>query len=400
MTTTRLYYDDAYLTRFDAVVVSSEPHEDAHHVVLDRTAFYPTSGGQPFDLGRLGDAIVRDVVDREDGEVVHVVDRAFPTGAAVTGQIDWRRRFDHMQQHTGQHVLSAAYDRLFDARTESFHLGAQSSSIDLARELTAEQHQRVEAEANRIVWEDRPIAIRTASAEEARSLPLRKESLREGSLRLVEVEHFDLSACGGTHVARTGAIGIIAVAGWEKFRGGTRVEFLCGHRALTQFREWRDALAATTRHLSVQPAELAAAVEKLQGESRQLQKTIRGQQEQLARHEAAALVARAERTENRLVLVEALENWDAAGLKTLATAATAQEPRLAVALFTTTTPVLAVIAGGPSSGIDANAALKGLIAAFGGKGGGRRELAQGSLTAVLSDVLAHARTSLRSPLPN
>ena len=393
--TTRLYYDDAYLTRFEGAVISSDRRDDLYDVVLDKTAFYPTSGGQPFDLGTLGDAVVRDVIDRDDGEIVHVVDRAIPAGTSIVGEIDWRRRFDHMQQHTGQHVLSAAYDRLCGARTESFHLGALSSSIDLARELSAEQHARVEDEANRVVWEDRPVAVRTASPDEARTLPLRKESLREGPLRLIEVEQFDLSACGGTHVARTGGIGIIAIAGWEKFRGGTRVEFLSGGRALGRFREWRDALAGTTRHLSVQPAELAAAVEKLQMDARQLQKTIRSQQEQLARHEAAALVARAQRSGDRLVLVDAPEGWDAAGLKTLAAAATALEPQLVVALFTTTTPVQAVIAAAPSSGIDASAVLKGLISAFGGKGGGRRELAQGVLTAALSDLLAHARSSLR-----
>src|SRR5262249_8763201 len=155
--------------------------------------------------------------------------------------IDWRRRFDHMQQHTGQHVLSAAIDRLFHVRTVSFHLGAGTSTIDVARELTAREITDAENEANRIVWEDRPVAIRYASAAGAARLPLRKESLREGTLRLIDVEEFDLSACGGTHVSRTGAIGLIGVASSERFKGGHRLEFVCGGRALDRFRLLRDA---------------------------------------------------------------------------------------------------------------------------------------------------------------
>src|SRR5262252_4233926 len=157
-------------------------------------------------------------------------------GASLHGAIDWDRRFDHMQQHTGQHVLSAAFDKLFGVRTVSFHLGGAVSTIDLAREMSEAEIAAAETEANRIVWEDRPVTIRFADAEEAARLPLRKESVRGGTLRLIEVEQFDLSACGGTHVARTGGIGLIAVASWERFRGGQRLEFLCGGRALTGYR--------------------------------------------------------------------------------------------------------------------------------------------------------------------
>jgi alanyl-tRNA synthetase len=334
------------------------------------------------------------VVDRDDGEIAHITDRPLGVGSTVSGVIDWTRRFDHMQQHTGQHVLSAAFDHLFQVRTESFHLGKDSSSIDLAREVSASEIRAAEDEANRIVWEDRAVAIRFASAEEARSLPLRKESLRTGPLRLIEVDAFDLSACGGTHVARTGAIGVIAIAGWEKFKGGSRVQFLCGGRALATFRDWRDALAATGRHLSVQPAELAGAVEKLQLESKSLQKTIRTQQEQLAVHESRALVERAQRVGERRVLVEVLEGWDQAGLKALASAATATSPNLALGLFSRTTPAVVVIAAGAASGVDSSAVLKGLMAQFGGRGGGRRELAQAGIDAPVEQLLTEARRAL------
>jgi alanyl-tRNA synthetase len=339
---------------------------------------------------------VVDVVDREDGEITHVVTQALDVGAAVRGEIDWQRRFDHMQQHTGQHVLSAAFDRVLNARTESFHLGAVSSSIDLNREVSAAEIARAEDEANRVVWEDRPVTIKFATAEEAAKLPLRKDPARTGPLRLIEVEDFDLSACGGTHVARTGAIGMIAVAGAEKFRGGTRVEFLCGNRALARFRTWRDAFAATQRVLSVPPQELAAGVERLQAESKSLQRTIRQLQEQLAVHEARALVARGERAGDRVLVAESLDGWDAAGLKALAAAAAAQEPRAAVALFNASTPALAVVARGQDAGVDAAAVLKALVARFGGKGGGRPDLAQGGgLSGDVSEILAAARDLLR-----
>src|SRR5262249_53879968 len=213
--TDRLYYTDSTLTDFDASVVDARVVGDRPHVVLDRTAFYPTSGGQPFDTGCLGGVPVVDVFDRDDGEVVHVLGAPLNGTTSVRGAVDWARRFDHMQQHTGQHILSAAFDREVAARTTSFHLGAEAATIDLDRELTPSQIAAAERAANWVVWEDRPVTVRFATAEEASRLPLRKEPVRTGRLRLVEVTDFDLSACGGTHVQRTGMIGVIAVAGWE-----------------------------------------------------------------------------------------------------------------------------------------------------------------------------------------
>jgi alanyl-tRNA synthetase len=392
--TTRLYYSGPYERSFQASVVACETRGERFEVLLDRTAFYPTSGGQPFDTGSLGEATVLDVVDRDDGEIVHVVDRPVAVGSTVTGSIDWKRRFDHMQQHTGQHVLSAAYDHLFNARTESFHLGSTASTIDLGQPVTSEEIQAAEDEANRIVWEDRPVSIRFATADEAAKLPLRKEPARTGSLRLIEVEDFDLSACGGTHVSRTGAIGVIATSGWEKFRGGTRIEFLCGGRALARFRDWRDALAATTRHLSVTPGELAATVERMGSEAKSLQRTIRGLQEQLAIHEAKVLLGRGAADNGRVVVVEALEGWDATGLKTLAAAIAGAAPRAVVALFSRSTPALVVVARGTAALIDASAVVKALVGQFGGKGGGKPDLAQGGGLNANADALVAAASAL------
>jgi alanyl-tRNA synthetase len=387
--TQRIYYTEPYRQTFDATVISVEPADGHFHVTLDQTAFYPTSGGQPFDTGALGGAAVTDVIDRDDGTVAHVVSGTLKPGEVVSGVIDWARRFDHMQQHTGQHVLSAAFDRLFGARTESFHMGQVSSTIDLAREVTPGEIARAEADANRVVWEDRPVTIRFTTAEEAASLGMRKESGRTGTLRLIDIEDYDLSACGGTHVERTGAIGIIAIGGWEKFRGGSRVEFLCGDRVLQRFRLWRDSLSALQKHLSVPPVEMASSIERMHEEGKALQRTIRGFQEKAAAHEAQALLAKGP------FIVEAIDGWDAQGLKAIATAATAAQPDAVVALFTTTTPAQVVVARGANATADASSVLKQLAAKFGGKGGGKPDLAQGGgLNAASRDLIAAAREIL------
>ena len=391
--TNRLYYTEPYRTEFDATVVAVGVIDGRTHVTLDQTAFYPTSGGQPFDTGTLGGAAISEVIDREDGTIAHVTSGSHKIGEVVQGAIDWARRFDHMQQHTGQHVLSAAFDRLFGVRTESFHMGTLSATIDLAREVSAKQVATAEDEANRVVWEDRPVAIRFATAEEAAKMPLRKESIRTGPLRLIDVENFDLSACGGTHVARTGGIGVIAVGGAEKFRGGARVEFLCGGRALNRFRRWRDSLAATQKFLSVAPEEMAAVVERMQGESKAQQRTLRGFQEKLAIHEAHALL---EKAGSQGMIIAALEGWDAQGLKAIAVAVVAETPNLVVALFTATTPALVVIARGTAATADAGAMLKSLVAQFGGKGGGKPDLAQGG---GLNGTMAQFQDALQPLLP-
>jgi alanyl-tRNA synthetase len=389
-TTERLYYTDAYAREFDATIVDRIDVDGRPAVLLDRTAFYPTSGGQPHDTGTLGDARVVDVIDRDDGSIAHVLDRRIEPGSA-RGVVDWARRFEHMQQHTGQHVLSAAFDRTLSARTVSFHLGTERSTIDLDRDLAPGRIAQAEAEANRIVWEDRPVAVRFVTDDEAATLPLRKEPLRAGRLRIVEVEDFDLSACGGTHVARTGAIGLIAVSGFEKYKGGVRIEFVCGGRALRDFGTLRDVVAGSIRQLSVLPAELPQAIGRLQWDSKELQRTIRGLQERLAGHEAAAARARAAAVGDWRVVLESAE-WDAAGLKAFASAVASQPGHVAV-LFNPNGGLVAV-ARGTGVALDAAAVVKVLTGSFGGRGGGRPELAQaGGLAGSTVDVLnaAHAK---------
>ncbi len=418
--TPRIYYSEPGCRAFDAVVTRALEHDGRPAVLLDRTAFYPTSGGQPFDTGhlrRLGPndpnapnavndpndpngpndpnaVAVIDVVDL-DGDVMHIVESPIGEGTPVHGEIDWPRRLDHMQQHTGQHVLSAAFDRLFDNRTMSFHMGGEVSTIDLARELTAAQIEQAVDEANRIVWENHPVSIRFASEEEARALPLRKEPAREGQLRLIEIAGFDISACGGTHVDRTGAIGLIGVVGSERFKGGTRLTFVCGGRALRALRTNHDIVVGCVRELSVLPHELPSAVARIQGEAKQLRKAVAKLQESLAVHEANRLFGEAPDSSGRRVIVQVYEGWDAPGLKAIA-AALAAKHGVAAALLSAGAPVLIVVARSQGVGVDANAVVRQLTERFGGRGGGKPDLAQaGGLEGTADAIVAVALDLLR-----
>ena len=395
--TERLYYTDAALRTFDATVVSSEPANGGHVVVLDRTAFYPTSGGQPFDTGTLSGSEVTDVIDREDGSIAHVLGRPLDVGQRVTGDINWTRRLDHMQQHTGQHILSASFDRQAGNRTVSFHMGADTSTIDLAREVTSEEVTAAEAEASLVAFEDRVVSVRFASDEEAARLPLRKESARTGTLRLVDVNGFDLSACGGTHVARTGIVGLIAVTGVERFKGGSRVSFVCGGRALRSHARLRDVVLAATRLLSIGAGELPAAIERLQGELKALTRGQRELQMEVASHRAADLRGRAEAVQGlgRLVLSD-VPGWDASAIKTLATSIVS-EPGYVAVLAGDGTPAPVVIARSSDVDLDVGAWLKAVIQTLGGRGGGRPDIAQGGIAAEAARVLTCARACLPRP---
>jgi alanyl-tRNA synthetase len=395
---TRLYYTDPLRLTFDARVQSAEPatgpHAGSWAVRLDDSAFYPTTGGQPFDTGRLGDARVTDVFEDETGEVIHVVDRPLAVGSTVAGQVDAPRRLDHRQQHSGQHVLSAALVRTAKAATVSFHLGAAVSTIDLAREVTPAEIAAAEDAANAVVQEHRPVTIRFVAAEEAAALPLRKEPKRGGELRLIDIADWDLSACGGTHVAHTGEIGPIAVRGWERFKGGSRLEFVCGGRTLASFRELRETVTASSRLLSVLPGELPAAIARLQEEARDLRRAQRDAQAELAGFRAAALADAAEAIGGSRVVLAAVPGADGNMLKALASAIVAK-PGLVAVLVSEAQPVLAVVARSADVAVDAAAVFKALVGRFGGKGGGRPELAQGGgLGAVPAEILAAARLHL------
>ncbi len=397
--TERLYYHDAFLREFDARVISSEPADKLCHTRLDRTAFYPASGGQPHDIGRLGDAAVLEVLDTEDGSVIHVTDRQLDVGA-IHGVIDWPRRFDHMQQHTGQHLLSAAFVELFGFQTVSFHLGREVSTIDLAAPgIEAAQLEAAERRTNEIIFDDRPVIVRFGTAEELAAAGIRKAVDREGVLRAIEVEGFDRQPCGGTHVARTGQVGAILLRRCEKMKQNWRVEFLCGGRSIRAARADLATLVETSRLLSCAPAELPAMVARAIEERQAGYRARQQLQEQLAEVEALMLLATEARHgkpgEPRIVL-HIFDNADADYLRLIASKLVAESA--VQALLATREGGHVVFAQAPGLASDMNLLFRAAIKEAGGKGGGTRDFAQGKISdpATLESVLRGALAALRS----
>ena len=395
--TERLYYRDSFLREFDARVLRVEAGEGGRcGVVLDRTAFYPTSGGQPHDLGALGDSAVEDVRENDAGEVVHVVARA-PVGTAVRGTIDWPRRFDHMQQHSGQHLLSAAFVRLFTVPTVSFHLGRDICTIDLeAASLGPQQLEQAEELANRVIFEDRPVQIRFASPGELEAQGMRKAPARQGELRLIDIEDFDRCPCGGTHVARTGQIGLVLLWATENLRGQVRVEFVCGGRALAAARGDYKHLQEAARLLTTGAAELPAVLRKQQEEQRAARQAHGETLERLAELEAGVLLAAAEAIGGRRLLVKVFEGAEADYLRRLG-ARLVREPNVQLLLAAKSPAAAVVFAQSPGGPADMNALLRETVGALGGKGGGSRDFAQGVLpeAARVEEALTEARRRLR-----
>ena len=290
--TRRLYFEDAYCREFEAAVVEKRTHQEWPAVVLDKTCFYPESGGQPWDLGTLGGTEVLSVIDF-DGVILHVLKGDVPPGP-VKGRIDWSRRFDHMQQHTGQHILSQAFFEVLKGETLGFHLGEDVSSLEIGlRTLSDEDADRVEDRANAVVWEDLDIKTYFVPEERIDEVPLRRPPKKQGLLRVVEVAGFDYSACGGTHCRRSGEVGLIKILGIERIRGRVRFEFLCGGRALADYRLKDRGIRKIAGGFSCLPRDAAAQVEKLSADGKALRKRIRGLQERVASFEAQEIIRQA-----------------------------------------------------------------------------------------------------------
>ena len=380
MSTERLYYLDSHLTEFDARVVSvGRDAEGRSAVRLDRTAFYPEGGGQPSDTGSLGAARVVACVDEEG--VLHLLEGETPeVGARVRGRVDWPRRRDHIQQHTGQHILSQAFVELFGAQTRSFRMLSEVCEIDVdLKEPSDSAVERAVDRANEIVWDDRPVLVHQVTPEEAGRLPLRKDSAREGTLRVIEIEGFDFSPCGGTHARRTGEVGVIAVRHWERAKGLTRVTFAAGGRALSDYRRANRTARAAAALFSVGRDEADSAVARLLEEHKQLQRRARALEERAARAEARELIEETAAGEAATppVVTRLFEGRDADGLRRLALAVVARTDAVALLGSRDETGARLVFARGAASRADMNALMREACLTLGGRGGGRPDLAQG-----------------------
>jgi alanyl-tRNA synthetase len=378
--TERLFHHDSFLREFTATMLERRQVEGRPAAVLDRTAFYATSGGQPHDTGWLGETRVLEVLEDDAGTIVHVLDRAIAPGP-VAGRIDWERRFDHMQQHSGQHVLSQAFVQTAGAATISFHLGRETSTIDLELESPSDEAIRAaESLASRIVFEDRPVTVLRARPEELAALGVRKQSDRQGELRVIDVEGFDRSPCGGTHVRTSGQIGLIGILGYERYKGGTRVEFVCGGRALQALRKDRDVCRQLARLYSAPPEELTRTADKVLQERSALQKENARLKEELLESEARALVSEGARLSGRVFVRKVFEGRGLDAVKVLAQKIVQQGGDLAL-LGSAAPSSQAVVARSARLPGDCVAAVKDANSRHGGKGGGRPELAQaGGLT--------------------
>jgi alanyl-tRNA synthetase len=380
--TERLYYADSYCTRFSARMIERLVWEGRPAVVLDRTAFYPTSGGQPSDRGTLGGVAVLDVAVREeDSAIVHVLEHALRE-AEVEGLLDWPGRFDHMQQHTGQHILSAAFERMLDADTVGFHLGTELSTIDLnVAHLEPAAVLPVEELANRVVWENRPVDVRFVSPNALATLPLRRPPVVEGPVRIVEIADLDVNPCGGTHVARTGEIGLIKIVRLDHRGGETRVEFLCGGRALRDYRAKNGMVNQLTTMLTVGHWELDQAVERLQAEARQLRHDLRAARKRLLSAEASELAEVAAVHGPYRVVGRVWERREPGDLRALAQELM-QRPGVVALLVSVGQRTHLCFARAEGVELDVAALLRDACAQLGGKGGGRPHLAQGSAPAT------------------
>ncbi|MBM7841631.1 alanyl-tRNA editing protein [Herpetosiphon giganteus] len=377
MSTERLYWHDAYLREWSAQIIAS----DQQRVALDRSAFYPEVGGQPADHGWINGVAVVDVQIDEQDVIWHTL--AEPIEAtSVECRLDWQRRFDHMQQHHGQHLLSAAFDHLFNWRTVGFHLSAEYVTIDLTTSA-ASPEQLAEAEdlANQIIWQNLPILARFVSEDELASIALRKAPTVTGAIRVVSAGDFDHSACGGTHPNATGAVGQIHIRRSEKRGDSLRIEFVCGGRALQDLR-WKNAmLGRIAAGFSVAPNQAEQAVERLREQEQQLRKQFQQAEQQLLEFEAKALVEQAQ-TIGQLKVVAQIWQREPQSVRQLANLV-AQAGGVALFGVAASKPQL-IFAG---QGLDCGASLRQVVGAFGGKGGGSAQQAQGGI-AEANDLAA------------
>jgi alanyl-tRNA synthetase len=384
--TDRLYFADPYLTTFAATIVDRAERNHHPAVALDRTAFYPEGGGQPADHGVLDQVAVVDVQSDDDGTVWHLLGRPLDA-EQVEGRVDWLRRFDHMQQHHGQHLLSAAFEELFHLRTVAFHLGADYATIDLDGEATDSHLAAAEERTNQVIWEDRPIEARFVTPDELATIPLRKPPTVEGAIRVVSVPGFDHSACGGTHPRSTGAVGVLHIRRREKRGGETRVEFVCGGRALGDLRRKSAMLGRIAAAFTVGLDEVEDAVQRVRDQEEASRKRLAAVMERVLVYEAAELVTATPGDGPRLVS-QVRDDLTLDEARTLARAVTAAGIVAVIGLRGEKAQLLAARPEGHP--LDCGKLIREGLAPFGGRGGGTPAMAQGGIpdAARLGDAVA------------
>ncbi len=393
--TERLYYSDSHLSEFEARVIDvTERVSGWTAIILSRTAFYPTGGGQPSDTGTLDGLRVVECIDDGDRGVLHVVQGAAPArDTVVHGRVDWPRRLDHIQQHTGQHILSQAFVTLFNAPTRSFRVLDASCEIDVElNEPSSDKIERAVELANNVIWEDRAITIRHVTPEEAADLSLRKEPSREGDLRLIEIEGFDLTPCGGTHAYRTGEVGMIAVRSWERAKGLTRIEFVAGTRALADYRKANRSAREVAALFSAARDDGPQLASQMLEENKDLHRRIRVLEEIAAEVEAAKLLANAARG----VVTQVFEGRDAESLKKLAQALIANPGTIALLGSRDKDTARLVFARSSDAPGDMNLLMREACTMLDGRGGGKPDLAQGGgkRVAQLEAIIGLIRSKL------
>jgi alanyl-tRNA synthetase len=391
--TVKLYLEDPYRQRFSAEVIEQSEIQGQPAVVLNQTLFYPTAGGQPHDTGTLNDVPVVNVFEDARQQVVHLLKKPI-SGPEVEGRIDWRRRFDHMQQHTGQHLLSQVFIQICRAATLSFHLGDESATLDVDRAgLASDAITAVEELANRMICEDRPVELHTVAKEELHRYPVRKPPAVEKNIRIVEIKDFDYSPCGGTHCSRTGEIGMIKIRRHENYKGGSRVHFLCGFRALKDYQSKSAVLKQIGDALSSGEGDLPKSIQKMQDELKQLRWEHNRLKKQWSGLEAKALASEVHRHADINVVEKIFEDRDPRELKILGQSVLENLPD-AVILFGSRAQGKASLIFMRSENLtpDMGKLMQAACAVINGRGGGRPQQAQGGGPAAdkLEEALRHA----------
>ncbi len=378
--THRLYYTDSYRTEFDATVTAVTDLDGRPAIVLDESCFYPTSGGQPYDTGVLDGIRIVDVVAAA-GAVHHITEKPADTavvGQTVHGHIDWPRRYDHMQQHSGQHLISQVFDSLFGYETLSVHFGDDESTLDLgAAEVTEDELAQAERMANEQVWRAIPIKTYFVSDEDVDSIPLRRPPKVSGKIRIVEIVDTDWSACGGTHTHTTAEIGPIKFTRQQHMRGQARLTFLCGHRALNDYDRKHALITAAAALYDTEIGQIPGLISRDMDRLKELHHLVAKLQEERLTYLAAEMLLLAETVSDRSIVAQAFDDLDANSVKALANHLI--EKAGVVALLGSTQGGKATVIFARAEGVPLHAGnlLQATLSEFGGGGGGRAELAQG-----------------------